>query len=202
MIKKLSKIKMKNAPIRCTSIGIMGLSKGVGATHISLIIAGYLHAYYGRRTLYAEACGQRGLNHWLNADVGRQDILKHGIMHMLGISREELMHIKNMGYTYCVLDLGGSYHTAAEELMRCDIKVIIGTAAVWQKDMWRQAEDILKEVKDRSTFCFLVNFGDISDDVKKMLQPAAVYSMPYEPDLSRISNESVHLLRQIFNDYS
>lgn len=202
MFKNIFKEKKNNIPKKNCTIGIMGLSGGVGTTHAGLIIAGFLHAYYGRKTLVAEACGQSFLYHWLDCEDNRQNINKHGILYMLNADKEDILQIRNMGYAYCILDLGCSRSLAEEDLMRCDIKIIVGTAAVWQKDMWTLAKDILEKVQDSSTFNFLVNFGDISDDIRTSLLPAAVYPVPYEPDLSHITEDSVHLFRKIFKEYS
>lgn len=201
MLKKFLKIKKKRVPISCLTVGIMGLAEGTGATHIGLTAAGFLSAYFGRQVLFAEAAGQKGLHYWLREEDKKQIVMRRGISYFLDADIDDLMQIKNMGYSCCIIDLGSCYPAIRDELMRCDIKIIIGTAALWQKDIWQAAADIVQEVKDCSSFYFVANFGDISDDIRKQLLPARIYSMPYEPDLSKISQETVILFRRIFKEF-
>lgn len=183
-------------------IGVLGLSRGVGTTHFTYILTGFLKAYYGESTLFVEVCRNGSLHRMFDVENTNQSIVRHGIAYHLGAGLEEVSQIRNVGYSFCILDFGSDYGYAKEHFMNCDIKITVGVSAVWQQQMWASAKEIIKDVKDCSTFCFIVNFGDISDKIKSSLLPAETYQMPYEPDFMRISENTVKLFRKIIKEYS
>lgn len=183
-------------------IGVMGLSRGVGTTHAALLFAGFIRSFYGKKTVLLEVSGNEDLCYLFESEKKKQEITKYGVHYITGAAREDITQIRNAGYEYCIIDFGCRYSVVREEMLSCDLKIIIGGGAPWQKKMWNLAGEINKEVKDCSSFCFLVNFGDISDEMKRNLSPAAIYSMSYEPDLFRISETTVRLFHKIFDSIS
>jgi len=194
-----NKKRADTAPRKNYIIGVAGLSQGVGATHIGMIIAGFIRAYYGRKTLYAEVAKNKTLYHLFDTTNTKQSVERHGIQYMLGADRKDMVHIRNYGYEYCVVDFGNELQLVKEELMQCDIKIVVGASAMWQRDMWQKACKLVDEVKDCSTFYFISNLGRIPDRIKQDLAPMKIRHMPYEPDLGHISEDTVRLLRRIFD---
>lgn len=183
-------------------IGVMGLSKGVGTTHIALLLAGFVRSYYGRKTIFLEASGNHDLCLAFDVEDKKKSFTRYGVTYLLEAKKEDIAQTRNTGYDFCVIDLGSKSSFAQAELIRCDIKIIIGGGAPWQQKMWSIAEELKKEVMDCSSFHFLINFGDISDKIKRNLSPATTHLMPFEPNLYRISDITVHLFYELFKTTS
>lgn len=200
----------KTKGIECLplTIGILGIERGAGTTHLSIMTAGYLsskerkktaivefnhdNAFEAVKTLYyGEFCGKE-------ADFQAFEL--KGIDYFYGITIEQYTQIINMGYEYIVLDLGSFINDNYSELMRCDIKCIVGNASEWNILKFDRFLDRFYKKNNNVGINFLYVFGN-KRLVKKLEKAYKVnlYNIPFEPSPYELHSSSFPFLAKLCN---
>lgn len=183
-------------------IGIYGIHRYVGVTHLTLLFAFYLSDVCGYKVIVIEASGKDDIGSLSKLyQVQTQCITKNtflfrNVMFVGQASTYEIGDYRNSTYDYCILDLGGNYQYASNELMRCDLKLIVGSTAPWRQKSWYELEDILLNIKDLSSWCVIQNLSTKNRKVK-INGIRKYYMLGLEANVLHPTREAIKIFREI-----
>ena len=134
------KRKFKASPVnfmeKTGSIGVMGTARGVGTTHLAIIIANYCANVLGLNTAaveynqhrdYMKICDEAGI---------KTDDIRHftlsGVDFYSCHSPEHVARIYAQDYEFLILDLDYADRECFQEFLRCDLKIAVCSTAKWK----------------------------------------------------------------------
>lgn len=122
-----------------STVAVLGLFRGCGATHLAIAAAHALVREGGGRTAVVElertaGAFERVALEWEGEPLrGRRTFAVRGVDYWPAANRETLAEVFGRGYRHVVLDLGVCAEARNfEELLRADIPLIVGSASEWR----------------------------------------------------------------------
>lgn len=177
-------------------IGVMGAAKGIGTTHLALMLACYCSGGCGFKTAiiesgkndYMKICGETSIK----AEDIRHFTYKHIDFNSCQTS-EEIADCLSKSYEVVIMDMYFGAQGALEEFKRCDVRLVVGTTAVWKLAEVRRTVEKLRNVG-----CVMAIF---MPDYKKLrrideLKHMTLFDIPAETDPLCITSETMFRLRE------
>ncbi len=149
------------------SIGIIGIERGCGATHLTVALANYLHSALGKKTAVIEWPERHELKKMIEKE-GYQQRKLLGVSYYTDICVGNIPEIMNSKYEAFVLDLGADYTATREEFLRCDRKIVVGSISPWRAFAYEHFLNNITATENYEAWEFLVLFANMLD--KKKLQ--------------------------------
>lgn len=174
------------------TIGITGAQKGVGVTHLSIMLSNYINAKCNKNVSILEM-NQTGAFEELKKCYVTKDYIKHeqgydsfsiaGVTYYYKVGKEMLGIIYNQCKDYLIIDFGKNNEEYTKEFIKCNIKIVVGNLNPWNKSKLIACMesfivmDYLKKIK------YVSRFGG-HDDVKQIKNSykTSIYTAPFEPD--------------------
>lgn len=123
-------------------IGIMGLGRGVGTTHLSIMLGNYLANGLGKTVALLELNKNnahmqiRQLKHIKcieHAKSGTKSCFRLNRMDFYeNISSEDIPQIMAANYNYVILDVSANYLLGKNEFLRSHKKIVVGSLSKWK----------------------------------------------------------------------
>lgn len=201
LYKRISKRSLRKGT---SVIGIYGMRRYVGVTHLTLLLAFYLSDICGYKVVVIEASGNDDIGslakmyHVQSESTNTNKFSFRNITFVGQALTHEIGAYHNSSYDYCLLDLGGNYKRAANELLRCDLKIVIGTAAPWQRIAWQKLEEMLTNIKDLSSWCIINNLSTKKQKTK-INGIRNYYVIGLEPNLLHASKDAIGTFQNLMN---
>lgn len=180
----------------CT-VGIIGTHHGVGVTHTALSIASYLQRS-GKRVAVVELSGQSALDCFgKQKDAYGSSCSYKGLNVFPGADSLLAGIVRNGRYDYCILDLGCTPERRRQELLRCEIKLIVTDSAPWKAEKRAASLKMLDELESLSGWWLLVNFSEntLPKDCRRL--PLHVDSLRFSPNPFEPSGQNERLFGKI-----
>lgn len=185
----------------CT-IGIIGTHHGVGVTHTALSVASFLHFEKRKRVAVIELSGQSSLDCF-----GKQKESHGAPCRVKGLSvfpsADSLLAgtVRNGNFDYCILDLGCAPERRKQELLRCDIKLVVTDAAPWKPERRRNADRILDGVDCSKGWRVLVNFSDgqVPSDCRRL--PVRMEWLRFSPNPFEVDEQNKKLFGKLLSAF-
>lgn len=183
-------------------IGIYGIHRYVGVTHLTLLLAFYLSDICGRSVVVIEASGKDDIGALAkrypvqSKSKNNKKFTFRNIMFVGQASVNEIGDYRNSKYEFCIIDLGGNYKNAASELLRCDLKIVVGNSAPWHQDAWRKLDEMLKSIKDLGSWCVINNLTTKKMKAK-ITELSKYFNIGLEPNLLHPSKEAIKVFDKI-----
>ena len=208
MLKKLGKfhcpLKIKKDKNTKLVVGLQGISKGVGTTHIALSFATFFYKWMGLHTCYIQYGDKEGLSSYVAyKKLPKEDelgcVLYQNTLCYFSPSKEEYLKIMNKGYECIVIDF--PYDLSLEqnyEFLRCDRKFLVCSFKDWN---FLNTRNYFQKHKDlhKVNIEVLLNLSSKREknDFYKLCGYLA-YLYPYQSEPFLISEESIKVLGEIF----
>jgi len=182
-------------------IGVYGLHRYAGVTHLAILLAQYISNVRGRKVEVIEASGKEDMGclaarYKINRSRNKSNIFTcRNITFMEHATTEELAMQQNLEYEFRILDLGSNYRKAINELMRCDLKIVVGNGAPWQQEAWELFGDLINEFKDINSWCYMCNLS--KPNMPGWSFSINHYAMGFEPNLFHPSKATRKLFSKI-----
>lgn len=130
------------------TISIIGASRKLGVTHLSLCLANFLHSALKQPVIYIEVSDESKLLEL----VGEKQIfiddmigfLYKGVTYILACDAEEAMKLLNNSRAYIILDIQKYSGKTSELFDRCEKRIVIGSMKPWCK---RDYFELLQDLK-------------------------------------------------------
>lgn len=116
-------------------IGILGVTSGVGTTHLSIMIGNYLANILGKTVALLELNKNNTFSRLANLESSEEEkscININGIDFYQNIVYEDILQIMTNRYNYVVLDISNKYILGKNEFLRSHKKIIIGSLSKWK----------------------------------------------------------------------
>lgn len=196
LLKRLDKFDKLEGKI---VIGVIGTHKGVGVTHISILLANYFSKWMGKQTAYVEYGAQNEIVHLEEEYESNMDrhFKLHGVTYYKNVHDKDIGTIMGSNYQCIIVDLGTDFNKGKNEFLRSDKKVIVGSKSQWKKHEIVNFLNGVHEVKERN-WTYILPFAkekEISALRKEYDEP--FYSFPFEPSPFVISAKTVEILQKI-----
>ncbi len=115
-------------------IGIVGTNRGVGVTHVCIMLAEYLALDKGVFVAILE-CNDHGDFKWMETNLfgkGTFPYLFHQVHYFTAVNLEYLEEIMKENYTYLILDFGEQLKGQEKALRLCQKKILLGVESWWK----------------------------------------------------------------------
>ena len=169
-------------------LAVAGITRGVGATHFSILLGNYYSEVLGRKTAIVdlnEDCDYEFLKQICTPDglINNNVYNIHKVVYYQSVTRENLAGIFHENYECVILDVGSNYRKFINEISMCDRKYMISSIGLWKVPGVVAG---LNEVQFNEQWKFLYCFGDkesadyISECTGRRLYPIPVINNPFK----------------------
>ena len=165
-------------------IALVGTKKGVGVTHIGIILAEFLNENIGANVAFIEK------NHHGHFEKIEQEIFSysrsvfsfHGVDYYKEIEYEKIGDMVQNSYEYLILDFGVQKKKNQEEIEQCDEKILVGKLNFWEWQEYIQAVYHFKKGFSGQSKKYVVNFGNekMINRMRKILKEK-IYFLGHQP---------------------
>ncbi len=180
-------------------IGVIGAAKGIGTTHLALMLACYYSGGCGRRTAVIE-CGKNDYMKICNETSTKIEDIRHFTYKHIDFNScrtsKEIADCLSKSYEVAVMDMEAGAQGALEEFKRCDVRIVVGTTAVWKAADVRRTMEELENV-DCAVAIFMPNYRRLRH--MEELRGSKVFDIPAEPDPLSITSATMCRLREFLN---
>lgn len=201
LYRKISKRSLRKGT---SVIGIYGMCRYVGVTHLTLLLAFYLSDVCGYKVVVIEASGKDDIGslekmyHVQSESTNTNKFSYRNITFVGQAVTQEIGNYRNSSYDYCLIDLGGNYKQAVNELLRCDLKIVVGTTAPWQRIVWKKLEEMFANIKDLSSWCVINNLST-KKQKSNINDFFNYYVIGLEPNILHPSKDAIGTFRSLMN---
>ena len=190
-------------------IGVTGTTRGCGSTYISLLIANSLKRLGGRKIAWIDMSGKgvsrfilapkdRFITSYMEGLKEREDGAKcsyKGVDYYENGSGNGLLEAFNESYDHIVIDFGNVRDSPSRELLRCDIKVLVGLASPWKRIFFERYILSNKETMGKGKWRYVFNLTS----GKRVKRFRSIYgikavNVEYEEDFEEIENNFERIL--------
>ncbi len=188
-------IRMKKKLEVYRNIGLLGLHRSSGVTHLTLLMAQYLRGCLGHNVTVLEKSGRSDLDSLSNYYPFYKKCTNGFYLHGIQFLINDSLSINNDEDRCVLIDFGTNYKGFLETQEKLDILIYVYTNAPWY-----QGEDFLRkymEVKKNLKIAVICNMA-----TKKSLKKGLSLSMKpsvlgLEPDFFNPSVESIRVFESI-----
>lgn len=192
LLKKLNETEHKLGRV---VIGVYGLERGVGTTHLSILLAHFNQKWLHRRTIYIE-WGQNEIR-FLNQNCEDKQFHLKGIDWYTSVKQKEISSIIGRDYECAIIDFGDQFFKGKDELLRCNYKIVVGHHALWKQYRVHQSVEELHEFCNNSWLYIIPYMNEKEINALNTTYDFKFYSFPYEPNPFHLSQKSLHLLQEL-----
>ncbi len=141
------------------TIGLFGSTNGVGTTHIAILLADFIARKTGKKTAYVEFNDSGDCE---KLKTVRKEISNNPEL-IPGVSESKYTELLNEGYEVFVIDFGSDAHESFSELLRCDVKCIIGILSDIKSEQFKICLDKISGFLRQDTWHFIFNLSEKED---------------------------------------
>ena len=165
------------------SIGVVSGKKGEGNTTMTICIASYLSGVKRLRTAAVEIGRVRDFERIEEMYFGGKDRIASG--EGFSLYNVDYYHIDDIsgigwiygeGYDCVVVDFGTEYEKYMEELIRCSMKIVLGSVNMWRYEEYLKLCTYLESVTGGDRWFHII--GGDADDVRKHLKRYRLSGVP------------------------
>ncbi len=186
-------------------IGIIGTHRGAGVTHFGILLGNYLSGWLGQKTAILE-CSSRNDLQFLQQyfydssedSYCRDSFSMHRITFYKNRNLQSIPEIMGERHDCVILDFGTDMVKNKSEFLRCDIKIVVSSLAVWKKHELERFINNHIYIKNCEQWIYVIPFmpNKVLKEAAKKLQ-RKIYGIPYEPDPFVLSDNAVHLFQKL-----
>ncbi|PYY31001.1 hypothetical protein [Paenibacillus illinoisensis] len=182
--------KVRDRFIGTIIIAIIGVDKGVGCTHTSLLIANYL----AKQKFFVALIEANESNEYKEIEASYEgvdsELLNTTSFYIDGVhffknqNNIDVIPLLSGEYAYIVLDLGNYVETESyTEFLRANVQIVVGSSRDWKHHKLDEFIDSQIHL-DQSNWRICLPLADKQDvkDLRKKWNRRQLYTIPYFPD--------------------
>lgn len=183
-------------------IGVIGMGRAVGVTHLSILMANYFSGWQARTVALLEWGDQKDFSRMELKVTGRQR--KGKVYRLLDVDYykhagpDELAACLNKGYQHVILDFGCMGEENKTEFYRCQKKLLVASFSEWQEEAFWEFYKTEYQAEQKS-WIYLAAFGseETRTEINKRLKISFV-RIPLSVDAFSINREVAAWFDQLF----
>lgn len=183
-------MRIENEDTAIKTIGITGVQKGAGVTHLSIMLGNYIRAKLNKNVTILEmnqsAAFKELKEYYLAKHKHEQEYDTFSISEVTyyyKVEKEMLGMIFNLCRDYVIIDFGEINEECTKEFLKCNIKIVVGNLNPWNRTKLISymeffiSRDYLGKIKYVSRFI-------TKDEIRhiKNIYKTNIYAQPFEPD--------------------
>ncbi|OWA37349.1 hypothetical protein B9G55_04620 [Saccharibacillus sp. O16] len=173
-----------------STVAVLGLFRGCGATHTAIAAAHVLARESGGRTAVVElersaGAFERIALEWEGEPLrGRRTFTVRGVDYWPSADRETLPEVFGQGYRHVVLDLGmGGDARHFEELLRADLPLIVASASEWRSsELVQFGQREQSRVRPKWTYVLPFAEEEAVREMRRRLNHKRIFRLPMLSD--------------------
>lgn len=185
-------------------IGVFGLHSGSGVTQIALFLAVFFSEIKNSSVAFLECSGRHDVIS-LQEEREEEDTEKYfhrfDICFYPHVSLSELIYIRNLSFDILVIDFGSDFIKIESELLRCDIKILVGTLAPWKRESLEWVNQLKQKISNFRSWNMVFNFS--SDEKKEyscLKLPISCFFLSMSKNYFFPSEQIIRIFQKIFPD--
>lgn len=202
LVKRIEKIKKTKTRV---VIGLIGTHRGVGVTHVGIMLSQYISEELSGKTAFLECNKNNDFRYIQMAyeDIKEPNLKKmfmiYNVTYYMNVRVHELTELLNQDFEYIVLDLGSDFQVNKEEFLRSDIKFVIGSLIEWKRDRFMEFLESNQKLHRGEQWKYLVVFG-LAKEIRQLKKRwnYNINSIPFEADPFILSKNSIKLFQKIW----
>ncbi len=198
-------MKKQQGHLALQTIGIMGVDRGNGVTHLAIMMGNYLTAKLHKNTAiieknnseaFSELKDSYGENANENQELNQFKI--SNVTYYYNIPNNKIGEIFSKNYEYIIIDMGTYKEKETEEFLKCNFMILIGTLDPWKNRKLIHSIERFLAYGNIEKIKYLVQSGttDRVRQIKNVYQ-ISMYAVPYEPDPFLIHGCNFEFLDQL-----
>lgn len=187
-------------------IGIAGSGPGVGTTHFAILTANYLADVLRRRTAVLE-WNQSGAFARMEAVCVKKTVSRpenntfriFEVSYIKKAGKKELLECMNCGYDTVIIDFGSGFESAAEEILRCERRFLLGSFCEWQVGAFTSFAAGRRGKREGWEYFYRFGSEEAAEEMRKRLC-ISVRRIPESQDAFTITGELMVFFEGFLND--
>lgn len=181
----------------CKRIGLLGLHRSSGVTHLTLLMAQYLRGCLGYKVTVLEKSGRFDLetlsHYYTHCEKWEDGFILHGISFM---TKESGAIKENMKNECVLIDFGTNYKAVMEVCDKLDILIYVFTNAPWYQtsdSLWSYLEANKNQLK-KVAICNMASKKSLKQNFKLPIRTSV---LGLEPEIFNPSVEAIRLFESV-----
>ena len=181
----------------------MGVGRGVGTTHLTIMIGNYLANGLGKKVALLELNKNNAyseIKHMKCSKISKSCFEVKGMDFYENISYEDIPKIMANNYNYLILDVSSNYILGRNEFLRSHKKIVVGSLSKWKAQEYLSCFENLQLISEISACRFLSLSKDC--EVVKMVKDkyrVQIDQIPLEENPFYIGSNHIEWIRKIIN---
>lgn len=182
-------------------IAVIGLRPGDGATHVAVALAHTLARTGCHKVCLAEENDHGDIRRMLEMSAKEEHDTKtngyaDGVMYLTRPERDSEYCRLPDDCECAVFDLGSSPKNAMRILQFCDIRIVVGSGALWRRDEYRHLTKLNTAMGGFNRRVLLINRVSGKDPGVPSECTIPAYAFPYEPNPFKPQKNTMKLLEK------
>lgn len=186
-------------------VGVCSTHSGAGATHFSMLLATYFSEWLGLKTVYIDFKDGDGLDQLKEYFLRNKEKYIYNGNFTVGritfYNKEHLYKLSEIiggNYNCIILDMGDQFMENKNEFLRCDIKIILSSLAIWQQNKLNLFLENIDDALLGKDWKYVIPFID-EKAIKEGIGTYHInlWQMPYQPDPFTINTRVVRFFDKL-----
>jgi hypothetical protein len=197
-----NKISGKEKNNKRVTIGLLGTRRGTGLTYTGLMLAFYMGEELGKKTAFLECNSHRDFNLLQAAYTWSVEetfsFSFHRITCFKEVTKNGLVELYNEDYDCIIFDFGIDLPLNRDEFLRCDIKIIVGGQAEWDRTKLKDFINTINEIRGNDNWLYFIPFANLRTihNLRKELK-RKIYSVPLQAEPTVLTKVILCLFHKI-----
>lgn len=183
-------------------IGVIGLGRSVGVTHLCVMMANYLTGACGKSTAMLEWGNQGAFKKVEQICTGKKSAGESyrllDVDYYPESGPRELASCLSSKYQHVIIDFGEMKEEKKTEILRCDNRIVVASFSEWQMDaFWEFYQKNMKAEKNGWIYLAVFGSEETRIEIKKRLKLSFV-RVPLSIDAFTIDREMMTWFDQMF----
>ncbi|BCN32825.1 hypothetical protein [Anaeromicropila herbilytica] len=183
-------------------IGVIGTHRGVGVTHLCVMLSNYLSEVMGKRTAVLECNTHNDFSYiqmvyegMAHKAINGKAFQVYDTSYYKNVTQKEIADILNNNFDYIIMDLGTDRDN--EEFLRCNCKLVVSSLCDWKRHELIKFLHYAETMNGYLEWEYLVLYGDKSD-LKEIKHNWNIHLnlIPFETDPFQVSKEVLNLFQK------
>ena len=181
----------------------MGIGRGVGTTHLTIMIGNYLVNGLGKKVALLELNRNNSYTEIKNmkcSNIYKTCFEVNGMDFYENILYEDIPKIMESNYNYLILDVSSHYILGRNEFLRSHKKIVVGSLSKWKAHEYFDCFEDMKLISEISVCEFLSLSKDC--DVVKIVKDkyrVQIDQIPFEQNPFYIGGNHMEWIEKILN---
>lgn len=184
-------------------VGVCCTHTNAGATHFCMLLATYFSEWLGQKTAYINFKNSVELSnlkdYFLKDKELRDSHFTVGRVTFYGNDNlDRFAQIIGEEMDCIILDIGQQFAKNRNEFLRCDIKIVVSSLAIWKQNKLETFIETSKKSFNKADLRYVIPFieeKDLKEGIRNYHVP--LYQMPYQPHPFTIDTTILHFFERI-----